>query len=108
RGDAAILNLPLPDIHARTADGDAAITENAARTIKVDDGRPLLLFAMLLNLDVLRFRCAVLEGHVLQLALAARAAHRPVERMVTEQQLNRRLTRLLDLVGLGSHHHALS
>jgi hypothetical protein len=61
---------------------------------------------MVLQVDELRFGGAVLEGHVLQLALAAGVADRAVERMIAEQQLEHRLARLLDLVALGGDDHA--
>src|SRR5580700_7735043 len=67
---AAILNAQGPDVHAFAADAHAAIAEDAAGTIEENDGRPLLFFAMLLDLDEFRFTCAILEGHVLQFALA--------------------------------------
>ncbi len=105
--DAAIVNAQRPDVHALAADADAAIAKYAARTVEVHHRRPLLLVAVVLDLDELRLGRAVLEGHVLQFALAARIAHRAVERMVAEQQLQHGLARLLDLVALGADHHAL-
>ena len=51
-GDAAVLDAERPDVHAFAADADAAVAEDAARAVEVDDRRPLLLFAMLLGLDV--------------------------------------------------------
>ncbi len=104
---AAVLNAQRPDIHAFAANADAAVAQNAARAVEVHHRRPLLLVAMVLHVHELRFGGAVLEGHVLQFALAAGIAHRAVERMVGEQQLEHRLARLLDLVALGGDHHAL-
>ena len=76
---------PCEDIHALTAHAYAAVTENAARTVEVDHGGPLLLLTMVLRLRVKAVGSAVLEGHVLQLALAAGIAYRAVERMVAKQ-----------------------
>ena len=51
---------------------------------------------MLLGLGVEAFAGAVLEGHVLQFALAAGIADGAVERVVAEKQLNGGLARLRD------------
>ena len=104
---AAVLDAERPHVHALAADANAAVAENAARPVEVHHRRPLLLFAMVLQVDEFRFGCAVLEGHVLQFAFAAGIADRAVERMVRQQQLEHRLARLLDLVALGEDHHAL-
>ena len=74
--------------------------------IEEDYWRPLLLFAMLLDLDVLRLRRAVAEGHVLQLALAARVAHRAVKGMVAEQEFDGGFACLRNLRRFGLDHHA--
>ncbi len=92
----------MPSLQTR-----AAIAEDAARTIEENDRGPLLLLAMVLDLDELRAACPVLEGHVLQFALAARVAHRAVERMVGQHQLQHGLARLMDLVRIGGDDHAL-
>ncbi len=102
----AVLNAQRPDIHAFAANPNAAVAQDAARAVEVHHRRPLLLVAVVLHVHELRFGRAVLEGHVLQFALAAGVAHRAVQRMVGEQQLEHRLARLLDLVALGSDHHA--
>ena len=62
--------------------------------------RPILklFFDSMLGLGVEALARAVFEGHVLQLALAARVADRAVQRMVAEQQLNGRLARLRNLL----------
>ena len=62
---------------------------------------------MLLGLGVEAFARAVLEGHVLQLALAAGIADRAVERMIAEQQLNGGLARLRNFRRLGDEDLAL-
>ena len=61
---------------------------------------------MVLGLGVEAVGGAVLEGHVLQLALAAGIADGAVERMVAEQQLQRGLAGLGDLGRLGLDDHA--
>src|ERR1019366_6213569 len=108
RAGTAVLNPPRPDIHAFAANPNAAIAQDATRTVEVHHRRPLLLVAMVLHVHELRFGRTVFEGHVLQFAFAAGIAHRAVERMVGEQQLEHGLARLLDLVALGGDHHALS
>ena len=62
---------------------------------------------MVLRLGVEAVRRAVLEGHVLQLALAAGVAHWAVQRMVAQQQLQRGLARLDDLGRVGKEDLAL-
>ena len=104
---AAVLDAQRPHVHAFAANAHAAVAEDAARAIEVDDRRPLLLFAMVLDVDELRFGGAVLEGHVLQFALAAGVADRAIQRMIAEQQFQHRLARLPDFVGLGGDDHAL-
>ena len=106
-GGAAVLDAEREDVHAFAAHAHAAIAEDAARAVEVDDRRPLLLFAVVLGLGVEAVGRAVLEGHVLQLALAAGVADGAVERVVAEQQLQRGLARLRDLGRLGRDDHAL-
>jgi hypothetical protein len=65
------------------------------------------LLEVALGLDEARAPAAPAEGDVLQRALAALVAHRAVERMVDEQELDDRLLRLLDAVGLGVDDHAV-
>ena len=84
---AAILNAQCEDVHAFTAHTHAAVAEDAARTVEVDDRRPFLLLAMILRLRIKAVRSSILEGHVLQLAFAACIAYRTVQRVVAEQQL---------------------
>ena len=107
RADAAVLHAQRPHVHALAAHANAAVTENAARAV-VEDGRgPLLLLAVLFGLGVEALARAVLEGHVLQFALAAGVADRAVERVVAQQQFNRRLARLRNLRRLGDEDLAL-
>ena len=70
RAHAAVLNTQRPDIHGLAAHPHAAITQNAAWPVKVHNGRPLLLFLVVLGLHVLRFRRAVGKRHVLQFAFS--------------------------------------
>jgi len=62
---------------------------------------------VLLGLGVEAFARAILEGHVLQLALTAGVADRAVERMVAQQKFNRSLARLRDFIRLGDEDLAL-
>ena len=94
RTGAAVLNAQRPNIHAFAAHTDAAIAENAARPVVKHRRRPLLLVPVMLRLGIKALARTVLEGHILQFALAARIAYRAIQRMISEQQLDRRLARL--------------
>ncbi len=61
---------------------------------------------MVLRFGVKAVRSAVLEGHILQLALAAGIAHWAIEWMVAQQHLQRGFTGLCDLRRLGLDDHA--
>jgi hypothetical protein len=61
----------------------------------------LLLFAMLFGLDVEALAGTVLEGHVLQFALAAGVADRTVERVIAEKQFDGSFSCLRDLGRFG-------
>ncbi len=104
---AAVLDAERPHVHAFAAYADAAVAEDAAGTVKEDDGGPLLLVAVLLDLDEFRFVRAVFESHVLQLALAAGVTDRAIEGMVAEQHFNGGFARLRDLRTFGGDDHAL-
>ena len=108
RALAAILDAQRPYVHSLAADANAAIAQNAARAVKEDDRRPLLLVAVALDVDELRLRRSVLERHVLQFALASGVAHRAIERMIRKQQLEHALARLHHLFALGVHDHAFT
>src|SRR5579863_8791968 len=108
RADAAILDAKRPHIHAFAANPHAAVAEDAAWPVKKHHRRPLLLVLVILRLHKLRFGGAVGECHVLQFALAARIAHRAIQRMIAQQHLQHRLPRLLDLIAVGSDDHALA
>src|SRR5437667_2456151 len=106
RTGAAVLNSERPNIHALAANANAAITQNAARAIKVHDWRPLLFIAMRLDVNVFRLSGAVGERHVLQFALAAGIAHRTVQRMISKQHLDHALARLTNLIAVRGNNHA--
>jgi hypothetical protein len=89
------------------AHANATVTEDAARTIVVDRRRPLLLITVLLGLGVEALTRAVLEGHVLQFALAAGVADRAVERMIAQQQFDHGLARLRNLRRFGDEDLSL-
>src|SRR3990172_1859612 len=93
--------------HAFRADPHAAVTEDAARRVEVNDRRPLLLLDVALLLDETAFGGPVTKHHVLQLALASLVADRAIERMVAEQKLEHRPPRLRDLCRRGADDHAL-
>src|SRR5208282_5715418 len=108
RTDAAVLHAQRPNVHALAADAHAAVAQDAARTVEIHHGRPLLFFAVVLGLRVLRFRGAIGERHILQFAFAAGVAHRAIQRMVAEQQLNHRLAGLTHFIAIGRNDHALA
>jgi hypothetical protein len=56
---------------------------------------------MLLGLDVEALACAILECHILQLALAAGVADGAVERMIAEEKFDGSFAGLSDLSGFG-------
>ena len=93
--------------HAFVAGAHAAVTQDAARCVEIDHGRPLLFVGVELALDEAALARAVAEHHVLQLALTALVAHRTIQRMIRQQEFERTLARLLHHVGIGAHHHAL-
>src|SRR4029077_662232 len=61
----AILDPESPHVHALAAHPYAAVAENAARPIEEHNGRPLLLFFVILRLHEFGFGGAVAERHVL-------------------------------------------
>ncbi len=68
--------------------------------VEVDSGGPLLLFAMILLPAVEAVGCTVLEGHVLQFALATCVADGVVEGMIAEEQLQGGLGRACAISGV--------
>ena len=106
RNHAAIDHAQRAHSHAFIADAHAAEAENAARRIEEDDWRKLLFGRVDLGFGVSTFPRAVAEHHVLQFALAALIAHRAIERMVGQQELEHVFARVADLFGVGAHDHA--
>ena len=104
---AAVVHAQGPNVHAFAAHANAAVTEDAARAVVKDGGRPLLLVAMILGFDVVAFARAVAEGHILQLALAARVANGAVERVIAEKQFDGGLARLRNLGRFSNEYLAL-
>gem|GEM_PF-5911494 len=107
RRTVAVLDAEGEDVHALAADAHAAVAEDAAGAVEVDDGRPLLLFAMVLGFGEEAVGGTVLEAHVLQFALSASVADGAVEGVVGEDHLEHGLAGLGDLGGLGLDDHAL-
>ena len=103
---AAIDDAERAHAQAFIADAHAAEAQDAARRIEVDHRGELLFRSMNFFFRVAAFAGAVAEDHVLQFALAALIADRAIERVIGEQELQRVLARLFDLLGLGAHHHA--
>ncbi len=106
--DTAVLHAQRPHVHAFAADAHAAVAQDAARPVEEHHRRPLLLILVLLGLHVPGFGGAVGERHVLQFAFAARVAHRAVQGMVAEQQLDHRLTGLAYFFIVAGDDHALA
>src|SRR5689334_4004745 len=86
----------------------AAVAEDAALAVDRHEWRDLeWLLEVALGLDHARPARAPAVRDVLQRALAALVAHRAVERVVDEQELDDRVLRGLHPVGGGDDHHAL-
>src|SRR5258708_144272 len=83
---SAVLHAQGPNVHTLATHAHTAVAQNTARTIEEYDGRPLLFILMVLRLHELRFSSAVGESHVLQFALAARIAHRAIQRSISAKQ----------------------
>ena len=107
RSRPAVLDPQSEDVHRLAAHANAAVAEDAAGAIEVDDGGPLLLFAVVFWLGVEGGGGAVLEGHVLQFALTTGVADGAVEGMIAEQEFECGLACLGDLGGLGRDDHTL-
>src|SRR5688572_12496293 len=90
-GDPAVDDAQSTHAQTLAADTNAPVAENAARGIKIHDGRPLLLFYVVLDLRETALAGSVPECHVLKLALPAFVAHRAIERMIRQQELEHRL-----------------
>ena len=94
--------------HAFVADAHAAVAQDAARRVEEHHRRELLLGRVDLLFRVAAFARAIAEGHVLQFAFAALIAHRAIQRMVGEQELQHGFTRRRHLRRFRAHHHALA
>src|SRR5215471_9237368 len=94
-------------IHALVANAHAAEAKNAARSVVIDDLRPLFLRAVDFLFDETAAVGAVAENHVLQFAFAALVTDRAVQRVIGQQKLQHALARLLDLGTVGANHHSL-
>jgi hypothetical protein len=105
-GAAAVLDAEGKDVHPFAAHADAAVAEDAAGPVIVDDRRPHLLFAVILWLGVKAVCRSILKRHVLQLALAAGIADGTVEGVIAEKKLQSCLAGLGDLRGLSVDDHA--
>ena len=105
---AALLEDQLVVLGDLLAEAHAAVAEDAPLAVDGDQGAEReRLLEVALGLDEARAPAAPAEGDVLQRALAALVAHRAVERVVDEQELDDRLLRVLDAVGLGVDDHAV-
>ncbi len=84
----------------------APVTEDAALAVDRDQGRERdRLWEVPFLVDEAAAARAPAVGDVLERALAALVAHRAVERVVHEQELDDRTLRVLHPVGLGVDHH---
>src|SRR5580765_6782701 len=92
-------------VHAFVANAHAAETQNAARSIVINDFRPLFFGPVNLFFHEAAGIGAVAETHALQFALAALVADRAVQRMVGQQKFQDAFARLLDLRSVGAHLH---
>src|SRR5436305_15314923 len=86
--DATVLHPEGPHIHAFTANSYAAIAKNAARAVEEHHWRPLLFLFVRLRLHVLRLGGPVGARHILQAALATRAAHWGSQRLSSEESFD--------------------
>src|SRR5207244_6562263 len=90
------------------AEAHAAVAADAALAIDRDErGQRQGLDEVALGLDEARAPAAPAEGDVLERALAALVAHRAVERVVDEQELDDGLLRLAHALGLRVYDHAV-
>lgn len=76
-------------------------------TFKEDNGRPLLLVAVILEIHEPGFGRTVGKGRILQLVLSAGIAHRPIQGMVLQNELQHGLAALLDQIAVGGDHQTI-
>ena len=108
---AAVEEAELAGARDLLGEADAARALDAAVHVEDDVGAERDALAARVGPLVLvleaRVGDAVLEGVVLQAALAGLVADRAVERVVDEEELHHPLLRLVDLGHVGAHHHAV-
>ena len=105
---AALLQDQLVVLADLLAEAHAAVAEDAALAVDRDQrAQRQRLLEVALGLDVARAPTAPAEGDVLQRALAALVADRAVQRVVDEQELDDRLLRVGDALGLRVDDHAV-
>ncbi len=105
---AALLQHELVVFGDLLGEAHAAVAKDAALAVDRDQGGEReRLDEVALGIDVAREAAAPAEGDVLQRALAALVAHGAVERVVDQQELDDRVLRRLDALGLGVHDHAV-
>ena len=109
RVDAALLEHDLLLAGDLVVVANAAPAEDAALLVELDvlRERDRLLEVDLLGDRKARDARAVAEREVLEVALAAAVAHRAVERVVEQQELEHPLAQLGDLGDVGADHHSL-
>ncbi len=106
---AALQQLQLGVLGDLLAEADAAVAEDAALAVDRDQRRQRQgLLEVALGIGEAAAPRAPAHRDVLQRALAALVADRAVERVVDEQELDHRVLRLLDLVGLGVDDHPVA
>src|SRR5581483_4467655 len=101
----------IPDtqrIYTQTlaANTNTAVTENTARRIVKDDGRPLFLIHMDFRVDEPALARAIAKDHILQFAFAAFVAHRAIQGVVGQQKFQHAFASLPDLRRIRVYHHA--
>ncbi len=104
--DAARADAERFHVHAFIADAHAAEAQDAARSIVINQRRPLFFGIVQLFFGEAAVIEAVAESHVLQFALAALVADGAIERMIGEQELDHVLAGFVHLLGVGLYDHA--
>ena len=106
---AALEQLELLVLGHLLAEPDAPIAEDAALTVDLDQGRERKrLLEVALGVGEAALSRAPAHRDVLERALAALVAHRAIERVVDEQELDNRLLSHLHAIGPRVHHHPVA
>ena len=109
--DVAVITAVFDDEVRLTDDileeADAAAAEDAAVAIEQDIAAEILGRPLPFILHHPAVGRAVFVGIILQQTLSRLVANRAVERMVDEEEFEHAAAGVLDLIGLGAHHHAL-